>query len=261
MVDRRVVVALVILVASIPVFGAFLFVYQPPATVGDDPNLRTDPPDGSFAVTETLTTDGEEFINRTIRYDATTGRYLSVVRWPNVTVHAFVADGRTHVRVESALEERFRDRVEDVDGRILRIDNRSLTMVYVENGTDERQLERPGPLFASVLGLVPYDRVGTDTYHGRSVAVYRPIQGWIDRNGDPGAAGDRYRITNASGALYADDRRLRYANVSFTATPADTWGTYYISRDQSAVTGLDYRFHRINGTVPTPEWVPDERSG
>lgn len=255
--NRRWIIALGVVVVGVAVLYG-LFGYQP-ATAATGAPFDDAEPDGSYAATMALSTNGNRFVAFDIIDDEPDGQILHTTAFENVTYTTYWHDNRSVTRSESRTETQYeRMRRLDQGERLVRQDNESMTAVVVD--TDEDSPGGGEGLLLTVLEYPGYERTGTTTYDGRDVLVYAARSGWYtteNRESERTA----YHIDSASGVLYvdADTEQLLYTNVTFQFVPAETWGEYLASkhlRGESVTTSIDITVDPGSRNVTRPEWAP-----
>jgi len=237
--------------------------YQPvtePAETPYDGNR----PNGSYAVTMGLETNGEQFVRYDVRHDSEDGESIGTAYFDNATYTVYWDGTRSVTRSDSDTKAQYRRMLRTGDGeRVVHRDNELMTAV-ITDANDTNGLGGQG-LLLSTLEYTVYERVETTRYEGREVAVYEPQNGWYRLDSLGTSKGPRLKVENAEGVLYVDPdtRQLYYANVSYDHVNAATWGEYAITKYGKGEVGslnvtVEYRLGRT--AVEPPEWVPTESS-
>lgn len=254
--DRRWIIAVGVVVGVAVLYG--LFGYHP-ATAAAGAPFEDAEPDGSYASTMSLATNGNRFVAFDIIDDESDGQILHTTAFENVTYTTYWHDNRSVTRSESRTETQY-DQMRRLDGdeRLVSQDNESMTAVVVDPDEDT-----PGGgvgLLLTVLEYPGYERTGATTYEGREVVVYAAKSGWYTtENVDSGRTA--YHIESASGVLYvdADTDQLLYANVTFQFVRAETWGESLLGkhlRGDAVTTSIDIDVDPGSRNVTRPEWAP-----
>lgn len=181
----------------------------------------------------------------------------------NTTYETYAnGSGATYTRIDAATGEAYAralDRVAAADGRtVIRRDDAARTAVVVDRSPDRERASQPIPRLAFALSLPAAERIGTRTYRGTRVAVFRPRNGWYD---EPArfVGTETVRVTGASGVFYVHERtgRLYRANVTYRVTPADSWGSYLLARLSGRVSTTTVRFEYAPAghDVSRPAWA------
>lgn len=261
---RNVLVGMGVVVALLA-GGWGVLVYEPADDVADGPFNAT-VPEGAYEATMTMETNGELFMEVTVRNDTADSEQLHRQTFPDTRLVSYWHDDREYTHVNETREQVFHNHHLDTDDneRVLRHDNATLTAVLLQEDATAtlRDETAPPPLVATVLQYPPYLRTGTRRYAGRQVAVYRARTGWVETPPGP-AAEQGLKVTDAEGVLYVDPDTdvLYHADVTYSVVRADTWGEYVYGRyvaDEEITTGFTYEFERGATDVERPEWASED---
>lgn len=245
--------------------GWGVLVYEPAGDMADGPFNAT-VPDGPYEATMTIRTNGELFMELTVRNDTTDSEQLHRQHFSQTRLVSYWHDDRQYTYVNETREQVFHNHHLDTDEneRVLRQDNATLTAVLLREDVAPtlRDETAPPPLVSTVMQYPPYERTGTRTYAGTEVAVYRPRTGWVKTPPGPADA-QGIRVTDAEGVLYVDpDTEVLYhANVTYSMVRADTWGEYVHGKlvaNEEVTTGFTYEFERGGTDVDRPEWASED---
>lgn len=250
--DRRallsVMIAIVVLVIVVVTAGWWLFVDTPAITPSELSATTSDPAvaDAPAALSITIEArsrgleDGTVEANwsAAVRFDASDGERIGRLsssddRGEVEITHYQRLDGdQTHNVIEyhSTDAEQFARRVqsirEDLEPRTetLEVDEEAQTYRYYREG--ERSEFEVVPDLLPPLGFIqvlPFERAGSTTYDGESVARYVPVDGWRELPGSVADDGPDVYLSRTSGVLYVEEEAgdIVYANVSFTSKRTD----------------------------------------